>query len=171
VVRALFFRSTTPAAPRAASESVAEPSSELRSRHFEMPVRGIARESLTDTFMSPRGLSRVHHALDIMAPRGTPVVAADEGTIARLDSSGAGGIAVYQYDGPARHCYYYAHLEAYAPGLLAGQGVTRGQILGYVGSTGNASPSAPHLHFAITEVDPATKSCHGRAVNPYPLLR
>lgn len=171
VVRAVFFRSTAPAAPRSSSDSVAEPTGELRARHLEIPVRGIARESLSDTFMAPRGLSRVHHAIDIMAPRGTPVVAVDGGTVARLDSSSAGGIALYQYDAGSRYCYYYAHLDGYAPGLLAGQSVARGQLLGYVGSTGNATASAPHLHFAITEVDPLTKGCHGRAVNPYPLLR
>jgi peptidoglycan LD-endopeptidase LytH len=171
VARALFFRSTSPAAARSSSDSVADPSGELRARNLEVPVRGVARGSLTDTFMAPRGLSRVHHAMDIMAPRGTSVVAVDGGTVARLDSSGAGGLAVYQYDTAVRYCYYYAHLDGYAPGLAAGQSVARGQVLGVVGSTGNASPSAPHLHFAITEVDPATRSCHGRAVNPYPLLR
>ena len=169
VARAVF-RSTPPAAVRT-TERVAEPSRELRERPLELPVRGISRQSLIDTFTAPRGLTRVHHAVDIMAPRGTPVVAVDDGRVVRLDSSGAGGIAVYQHDGSARYCYYYAHLDGYAPGLAVGQAVTRGQVLGFVGSTGNAAPSAPHLHFAITEVDPATKGCHGRAVNPYPLLR
>jgi peptidoglycan LD-endopeptidase LytH len=171
VVRAVFFRSTAPAAARSATDSVAEPSNELRARNLQVPVRGITRESLTDTFTAPRGLSRVHHAIDIMAPRGTPVVAVDGGTLVRLDSSGAGGIALYQYDAAVRYCYYYAHLDGYAPGVAAGLPVARGQVLGYVGSTGNATPSAPHLHFAITEIDATAQSCHGRAVNPYPLLR
>jgi peptidoglycan LD-endopeptidase LytH len=161
----------TSALPSPRDAGVAEPSAALLGRRLEVPVQGVSRATLADTFTAPRGGARVHRAVDVMAPRGTAVVAVDDGTVARLQQTGAGGIAVYQHDSTGRYCFYYAHLDGYARGLAAGQPVARGQILGFVGSTGNASASAPHLHFAITEIDPATRGCHGRAVNPVAVLR
>lgn len=139
---------------------------------YLMPVAGIRPEQLTDTFTAARGGgTRVHDAIDIMAPRGTPVVAAAEGTLEKLFTSKPGGLTIYIRSPDRRTITYYAHLDAYAPGLREGMAVKLGQPLGTVGSTGNADPAAPHLHFAIMQTtpdanwwDPAT------AINPYPLL-
>jgi murein DD-endopeptidase MepM/ murein hydrolase activator NlpD len=106
-----------------------------------------------------------------MAPRGTAVVAVDGGTVSQLGNSGAGGITVYQLDEAGRYAYYYAHLDRLAPGLAEGQAVRRGDVLGYVGTTGNAPASAPHLHFAIYVIADGKTRWGGRPVNPYPLWR
>jgi murein DD-endopeptidase MepM/ murein hydrolase activator NlpD len=146
------------------------PPEELRVRGLAFPVAGIPR-SMSDSFDDPRGGSRLHRAVDIMAPRGTPVRAVDGGTIVKLASTGAGGTTIYQYDPAERFCYYYAHLRDYAPGLREGQKVVRGDVIGYVGTTGNAPKSAPHLHFAIFRLDDRKEWWNGTPVNPYPLLR
>ena len=150
--------------------TVAEAPEDLRRRGLEFPVAGAPR-TMTDSFDDPRGLARRHHAVDIMAPRGSPVRAVDEGTIAKLASGGAGGTTIYQFDGTELYCYYYAHLQGYAPGLHEGQKVARGEVIGYVGTTGNAPASAPHLHFAISRLDERKEWWNGTPVNPYPLLR
>ena len=105
-----------------------------------------------------------------MAPRGTPVLAVDDGTIRKLFHSRAGGLTVYQFDPGEIYCYYYAHLDRYADGLIERMKVRRGDVIGYVGSTGNASPAAPHLHFAIFLLGPEKRWSEGKAINPYPLL-
>ena len=135
-----------------------------------MPVQGYDAKKLRDNFEEMRGGVRKHEALDIMAPRGTPVVAVDDGVITKLFRSVAGGITVYQYDNSASWVYYYAHLDRYADGLKEGQPVKRGEVIGYVGSTGNAPASAPHLHFTIFELGPEKKWWRGKAVNPFPYL-
>lgn len=135
-----------------------------------MPVSGVRPEQIGDTFNDLRGGSRIHEALDIMAPRGTPVVAAVDGKVEKLFTSAAGGLTVYQFDPAATHAYYYAHLDRYAPGLAEGQALKRGDPIGYVGFTGNASADAPHLHFAIFLLGPEKKWWEGTPVNPYPLL-
>ncbi|WP_330969790.1 M23 family metallopeptidase, partial [Lysobacter sp. A3-1-A15] len=135
-----------------------------------IPVQGIAPESLQDTFNDARGQSRVHDAIDIMAPRGTPVLAVADGTVEKLFTSAAGGITLYQFEPDSRYVYYYAHLDRYAAGLEEGDTLRRGQVIGYVGSTGNASPDAPHLHFAIFLLGPEKRWWDGTAINPYPLL-
>jgi len=151
--------------------AVAEaPSDELRRRGLEFPVAGAPR-ALTDSFDDPRGVARRHHAVDIMAPRGSPVRAVDAGTIVKLASGGAGGTTIYQFDATEAYCYYYAHLQGYAPGVHEGQKVTRGEVIGYVGTTGNAPANAPHLHFAISRLDERKEWWGGTPVNPYPLLR
>jgi peptidoglycan LD-endopeptidase LytH len=147
------------------------PPAELLTRGLAFPVRGIEPASIADTFTDPRGLLRVHNAMDIMAPRGTAVVAVDTGTVSRLGNSGAGGITVYQLDEAGRYGYYYAHLDRLAAGLAEGQAVRRGDVLGYVGTTGNAPASAPHLHFAIYVVADGLTRWGGRPVNPYPLWK
>jgi len=148
----------------------AAPPVELRERNLEFPVAGVPR-AIADSFDDPRAGARVHHAVDIMAPRGTAVRAVDAGTIVKLASSGAGGTTIYQYDPLEHYCYYYAHLQAYAPGLREGQKVARGDVIGYVGTTGNAPARAPHLHFAIFRLDDRKQWWSGAPVNPYPLLR
>ena len=137
-----------------------------------MPVQGVALDAVPDTYTDQRGGgARVHEALDIMAPHGTPVLAVDSGRIAKLFLSKPGGITVYQFDPTGHFAYYYAHLDRYAEGLAEGQTVQRGQLLGYVGFTGNASPDAPHLHFGLFRLDAAQRWWTGVPMNPYPYLR
>lgn len=135
-----------------------------------VPVQGVQAAQLSDTFTQSRGAGRRHDAIDIMAARGTPVLATADGTIEKLFLSKPGGRTIYQFDPERKVAYYYAHLDAYAPQLAEGQAVRRGQVIGYVGSTGNASPDAPHLHFAIFVLGPEKRWWQGTAVNPYPLL-
>lgn len=143
---------------------------ELRQRRLEVPVDGIERRELRDTFGDARG-TRSHEALDIMAARRTPVRAVEDGTVAKLFSSEAGGLTVYQFDPSQRFSYYYAHLDGYAEGLRDGQTIRRGDLIGYVGTTGNAAPDAPHLHFAIFELTAERQWWKGTPLNPYEVLR
>jgi murein DD-endopeptidase MepM/ murein hydrolase activator NlpD len=140
-------------------------------RDLAMPVDGVDRADLRDTFDETRGGSRPHEALDIIAPRGTPVRAVRDGRIEKLFTSDAGGLTIYQFDPSATYAYYYAHLDGYAAGLHDGQAVRRGDLLGYVGSSGNASPDAPHLHFAIFRLTPERQWSKGDPLNPYPLFK
>jgi murein DD-endopeptidase MepM/ murein hydrolase activator NlpD len=136
-----------------------------------MPVSGIDPSTIHDMFDEMRGgATRRHEALDILAPRGTPVVATDDGTVTKLFTSVPGGLTVYEFDPDQRYCYYYAHLDAYAPGLHEGQLLRRGDLVGYVGTTGNAPKDTPHLHFAVIHLDPDKKWWTGTPINPYPLL-
>jgi murein DD-endopeptidase MepM/ murein hydrolase activator NlpD len=137
-----------------------------------VPVAGVQPNDLVDTFTQARaGGARRHDAIDIMAPHGTPVVAAAPGTVERLFfSPGGGGITVYIRSDDKRWSYYYAHLQSYAPGLAEGQRVERGQVIGSVGSSGNANPEGPHLHFAINRMAAADDWHGGESINPYPLL-
>lgn len=137
-----------------------------------IPVAGIKQSDLADTFTQARaGGARVHDAIDIMAPEGTPVIAAAPGKVEKLFfSKGGGGITVYVRSPDQRWDYYYAHLQRYAPGLAEGQQVKRGDPIGFVGHTGNASPDGPHLHFAINRMEPGQKWYQGAPINPYPLL-
>jgi murein DD-endopeptidase MepM/ murein hydrolase activator NlpD len=141
----------------------------LEGRDLLIPVEGISRWKLRDNFDEGRTGHR-HEALDIMAPRGTPVLAVDDGRVAKLFKSVAGGLTIYQFDPAEKWAYYYAHLDRYATGLRDGMKVERGQVLGYVGSTGNAPPNAPHLHFTIFRLGPEKQWWKGTAVNPYPFL-
>ena len=126
---------------------------------------------LTDTYTAARSGGGVHDAIDIMAPRGTPVLAAAPGTVEKLFfSNGGGGITAYVRSDDGAWMYYYAHLSGYAPGLAEGQHLARGAPVGFVGSTGNASPAAPHLHFAINRMAPGQRWWQGTPINPYPLL-
>lgn len=142
----------------------------LAARRLLMPVQGYDALKLRDTFDELRGGTRKHEALDIMAPRGTPVVAADDGVIMKLFRSAAGGITIYQADAAEKFVYYYAHLDRYREGLKEGDVVHRGDVIAYVGSTGNAPAGAPHLHFTIFLLGPEKKWWRGRAVNPFPYL-
>jgi murein DD-endopeptidase MepM/ murein hydrolase activator NlpD len=137
-----------------------------------IPVAGVKARQLSDTFTQARaGGARLHDAIDIMAPEGTPVVAAADGTVEKLFfSQGGGGVTVYVRSPDQRWTYYYAHLHSYAPGLAEGQRVKRGQPIGRVGHTGNASAEGPHLHLAINRMQPGEKWWQGSPINPYPLL-
>jgi murein DD-endopeptidase MepM/ murein hydrolase activator NlpD len=136
-----------------------------------LPVAGVKPEQLFDTYSAARAGGRVHDATDIMAPRGTLVVAAAAGTVEKLFfSHGGGGITAYVRSPDGQWQYYYAHLDGYAPGLHEGQIVKQGDPIGRVGSTGDASPEAPHLHFAVNRMAPGQRWWQGSPVNPYPLL-
>ncbi|GAB3471863.1 M23 family metallopeptidase [Massilia terrae] len=135
-----------------------------------LPVQGIKFGQLSDTFNQPRGKERQHPALDIMAARGTPVLAAADGKVVKLVNSKPGGLTVYEFDPTSTYAYYYAHLDRYADGLKEGMAVKRGDVLGYVGSTGNASKEAPHLHFAVVELTSEKQWWTGTPIDPYPLL-
>ena len=135
-----------------------------------LPVAGIKPTDLTNTFNQTRDGTRRHEALDIMAARGTPVLAASDGTVAKLFTSVPGGLTIYEFDPSQTYAYYYAHLDRYADGLAQGKALQRGDVIGYVGSTGNASEDAPHLHFAIFLLGPEKQWWKGTAIDPYPLL-
>ncbi len=158
---------TPEAAPAFKGDSLAD----LRERHLVMPVLGIRPETLRSMFDDARGSSRAHEAIDILAPKGTPVVAVEDGTIAKLFLSDAGGITIYQFDPTTRYAYYYAHLDGYAPGLSDGAVIQRGQTLGYVGVTGNAPKDTPHLHFAIFELTKEKKWWQGQPIDPFLVLK
>lgn len=139
---------------------------DLRRRDLVVPVAGAERSQVTPGFAQMRGDHR-HEAVDILAARGTPVIAVDEGTVVKLFNSKAGGLTVYQFDPSGRYAYYYAHLDRYADGLSEGQRLTRRDVLGYVGTTGNADPALPHLHFAIFKLGPERRWWQGAAIDPY----
>jgi murein DD-endopeptidase MepM/ murein hydrolase activator NlpD len=144
---------------------------ELKHRGLAIPVEGVKPEQLMDSFSDERSGTRAHEALDILAPRNTPVKAVEDGTIARLFYSKAGGMTVYQFDPSEQYCYYYAHLERYADGLHEGDRVRKGQVLGYVGTSGNAPKNTPHLHFAVFRLTAAKHWWEGTPIDPYPILR
>jgi len=136
-----------------------------------VPVEGVQSAALTDTFSQSRAAgARRHDAIDILAPRGAAVLAASDGWVEKIFWSEAGGRTLYQRSPDGRLSFYYAHLDRYAPGLREGMMLKRGQRIATVGSTGNADPSAPHLHFAVHVMAPGDPWHGGRAVNPYPLL-
>ena len=139
----------------------------IASKQLLFPVKGFDVSQLRDTYEERRGNAK-HEALDIMAKRGTPVVAVEDGRIAKLFRSVPGGITIYQFDSTGGYAFYYAHLDRYAPGLAQGAQVKRGDVIAYVGSTGNAAADAPHLHFAILKLGPERKWWRGEAINPYP---
>ena len=173
---------TAPRAPRESKVAKANPApaekverardglSLLAGRRLVVPVEGVHPSQLRDTFDDGRGPGRRHQAIDIMAPRGTPVVAADDGSVAKISSNRGGGLSAYLLDPSGRIVYYYAHLDGYAPGLREGQHVRRGELIGYVGSTGNAPESAPHLHFAVLLAVGEKRWWGGEALNPYAAL-
>ncbi|HVY86827.1 MAG TPA: M23 family metallopeptidase [Caulobacterales bacterium] len=134
-----------------------------------IPVRGVAKSQLSDTWGQARARGRTHQGIDILAPMATPVLAARDGPIARFFDSERGGITIYQYDREERFVLYYAHLSSRARGLREGDFVRQGQVIGYVGQTGNAT--TPHLHFEIERLGPERKWYHAQALNPYPWLR
>ena len=137
---------------------------------LRMPLDNVDVEALKGGFKEKRG-SRPHEAADLLAPRNTPVHAVERGTIVKLFFSKAGGITIYQFDPTGDLIYYYAHLERYAQGLHEGQAVSAGDVIGYVGTSGNAPPNTPHLHFAVFETGGDRQWWKGHAVDPYPLFK
>ena len=143
---------------------------EVRPSGLALPVVGIKPAQLSDTYDDARGQGRQHDAIDIMAPEGTPVIAAADGTVEKLFNSVRGGITIYERSADKNWVYYYAHLSAYAPGLHEGQELKRGQVIAQVGHTGDANAAGPHLHFAVNRMAPGERWWHGTPINPYPLL-
>jgi murein DD-endopeptidase MepM/ murein hydrolase activator NlpD len=156
-----------PGAPPAALPEPAVPAAALALATLLFPVPGGKRAGLATHFLSKRGRKR-HHAVDIVAPRHTPIRAVADGTIRRLRRSRRGGIGIEQIDGTGQYCYYYAHLQRYAPGLAVGQQVSRDDLLGFVGSTGRARGA--HLHFQVMRLEPGQDCWEGQPLDPYPLL-
>jgi murein DD-endopeptidase MepM/ murein hydrolase activator NlpD len=142
----------------------------LRSRRLIVPVAGVSASAIPSSFSDVRGGTRQHNAIDILAPRGTPVLAADAGTIAKVDTSAGGGLSLYVADPRERFIYYYAHLDGYRRGIREGLRVEKGDTIGYVGTTGNAPPGTPHLHFAIALADEDRRWWKGTPLDPLPLL-
>lgn len=140
----------------------------LRLRSLLIPVSSVDASELRDTYLQARGGgTRAHEALDIPARHGTPIVAVDDGRIAKLFLSKPGGLTIYHFDDAREFAFYYAHLDAYADGLVEGMQVRKGQVIGYVGSTGNAASESPHLHFAIFRLGPERQWWRGTPINPF----
>ncbi len=135
-----------------------------------IPVAGVTAEQLRDSYLAPRSDGRTHNAIDIMAPRGTRVLAATDGTILKLHQGTVGGNSLYLLDRNGRTLYYYAHLDRYVDNLVEGQTVSRGEIIAYVGDTGNAGTGNYHLHFSVSHLADAHRWWEGVSTNPYPLL-
>jgi murein DD-endopeptidase MepM/ murein hydrolase activator NlpD len=176
-----------PPGPKAATPSAAPPPgypgyegasavpdadlSYLAAKNLLIPVAGVKAAQLRDTFNQARSEGRRHDAIDIMAPQGTPVLAAADGPVIKLFQSEKGGITLYQQDPSGRYVYYYAHLMRYADGIVEGKELKRGDVIAYVGDTGDAGTGNFHLHFAISKVSFPRKWSGGDPINPYPLLK
>jgi murein DD-endopeptidase MepM/ murein hydrolase activator NlpD len=143
----------------------------VRSHRLQLPVAGIHSDQLADSFDEPRDGTRRHHAIDILAPRGTPVLAADDGRVLRVSWNSAGGNTVYATDVEGRIVYYYAHLDHYRESLAAGMPLAKGDTIGFVGTTGNAPKDIPHLHFQIMRMPHDGKYWNGEPINPFGILR
>jgi murein DD-endopeptidase MepM/ murein hydrolase activator NlpD len=146
-----------------------EPLGGVNGEAIVIPVAGVAKAALRDDFNNIHS-GHPHHAIDILAPRGTPVLAAVDGRIRKLFESRAGGLTIYEFDAASEQSYYYAHLDSYASNVVEGMPVKQGDVIGYVGTTGNAPPETPHLHFAITLLPPDKAWSKGEAIDPYPIL-
>jgi murein DD-endopeptidase MepM/ murein hydrolase activator NlpD len=168
---ATYAASTTADSPAATTGDVAvigpNPIAELKRHVLRLPIDDASIDAMEGQFAQPRGATRAHEAVDILAPRHTPVRAVEAGTIAKLFYSKAGGTTIYQFDPSKRFIYYYAHLQRYADGLREGQQVSAGETIGYVGTSGNAPPGTPHLHFAISLAGPEARWWEGKPIDPY----
>jgi peptidoglycan LD-endopeptidase LytH len=142
----------------------------LRERGLLVPVKGVVAGQIPDSFDAPRDGARVHNAQDILAPRGTPVLAADDGVILHVGTNTLGGNVIWESDPAHRFAFYYAHLERYAKGLKDGQHVARGDVIGYVGTSGNAPKNTPHLHFQVVRIVSGKRYSEGPPVNPLPFF-
>jgi len=163
-----------PASPPAPPADAASPVSDadyLRSRHIIVPVAGADMSRVDDTFNDARdGGDRVHRAIDILAPRGTPILSADDGKILRMSTNTLGGISMYTIDTEGRLVYYYAHMERYNDAMSPGRTIVKGDTLGYVGTTGNAPKDTPHLHFQVMRWPADGKYWNGEPIDPYESL-
>ncbi|HEV2666126.1 MAG TPA: M23 family metallopeptidase [Blastocatellia bacterium] len=156
--------------PATKSSSATAPRS-LKSAGLIIPVEGGRSSDLQDTFYAARSGGRVHRAIDIMVPRGTPVLAAADGEIVRIGRNRLGGKIIYQMSADEKLVFYYAHLDRYAARLRVGDYVRQGNVIGYVGNTGNAGPGNYHLHFSVLIANNPKKLWKGKSINPYPILR
>src|SRR5271166_1186428 len=136
---------------------------------IEAPLDSLKRSELYDSFNEIHHGHR-HEAIDIMRPRGTPIMAVADGVIRKLFLSRQGGLTIYEFDSSETYCYYYAHLDGYADDLHVGMPVLRGDVIGYVGTSGDAEPTAPQLHFAISRIGPDKQWWKGEPIDPYPIL-
>jgi murein DD-endopeptidase MepM/ murein hydrolase activator NlpD len=152
--------------PSTAPEAV-----DLTARRLTIPVAGIPADKLVRSYHDARSGQRQHEAIDILAPTNTPVVAVEDGTVAKLFNSKAGGITIYQFDPGQQYSYYYAHLDHYADGLKEGDHLKRGQVIGYVGTSGNAPKDTPHLHFAVYRLTADKHWWEGTPIDPFDILR
>ena len=153
--------------PRGMSE---EDAATLRERMLMVPVAGVQPDQLRDTFAEQRGGGRTHRALDILAPRGTPVLAADEGLVYKVRENRLGGRTIYMLDPAKQLVYYYAHLDRWADGLVEGLTLAKGDLIGYVGTTGNAPRDTPHLHFQVMRLDDPKRYWDGVPLDPRPFF-
>jgi peptidoglycan LD-endopeptidase LytH len=160
-----------PTTGRSGDPTIPADSGSLKARGLSMPVKDVPRSALVESFHDVRSGNREHEAIDILAPRNTPVVAVEDGTIAKLFVSKAGGNTIYQFDPSEQYAYYYAHLERYADGLKEGDKIQKGQVIGYVGTSGNAPKDTPHLHFAVFRLTAAKHWWEGTPVDPFDALR
>jgi murein DD-endopeptidase MepM/ murein hydrolase activator NlpD len=158
-------------APRLAGVSAPPADAEyLAARHIALPVAGADPRKLEDTFKDPRDGSRVHRAIDILAPRGTPILSADDGKILRMTTSTLGGISMYTVDPSSRLVYYYAHMDRYNDAMSPGRSIVKGDTLGFVGTTGNAPKDIPHLHFQVMKWPADGKYWNGEPIDPFDVL-
>lgn len=167
-VPSVFYATPTPAINEERVQNIPIPSA---GEGLLVPVAGIRSDQLTDAFSDARSGGRIHDAIDIMAPLGTPVLAAIDGKIARFFDSELGGITIYQLTDDGKFVLYYAHLQKRADGIVEGMPIKKGQIVGYVGDTGNAGAGNFHLHFSIARVIDPKRYWEGANINPYPLLK
>jgi len=165
------LEAAAPTAGRSGDPTIATDAGSLQGRGLTMPVKDVPRTALVQSFHDVRSGNREHEAIDILAPRNTPVVAIEDGTIAKLFVSKAGGNTIYQFDPTEQYAYYYAHLERYADGLKDGDKVQKGQVIGFVGTSGNAPKDTPHLHFAVFRLTAAKHWWEGTPIDPYDVLR
>jgi murein DD-endopeptidase MepM/ murein hydrolase activator NlpD len=142
----------------------------LQGRNLKIPVQGVSSKQLRNTYDEARSEGRQHNAIDIMARQGTPVLAVDDGVVIKLFQGDKGGITLYQLDPSGKYAYYYAHLARYADDMVEGKTLKRGDVVGYVGDTGNAGKGNYHLHFEVTKLTAPRKWYGGVTINPYPLL-
>ena len=159
-----------PAAPRGQQASAPAPTATTGRTRLRVPIDGFDVDDMKGGFEQAR-TGHQHEAVDLLAPRNTPVHAVEDGTVAKLFTSKAGGITLYQFDPTGRLCYYYAHLERYADGIHEGDAIRQGQVIGYVGTSGNAPENTPHLHFAVFELGPEREWWKGKAIDPYLIFR
>jgi len=161
----------TPLPPTESPTSTPEPANFVGRVTLIVPVAGVRPDQLRDTYSDARSEGRTHDAIDIIAPAETPVIAAADGKIIKLFQSERGGTTIYQLSADQQFVYYYAHLSHYADGLTAGRDVRQGEVIAYVGDTGNAGAGNYHLHFSIAIVSDPKRYWEGTNINPYPLLQ
>lgn len=160
-----------PPLPSPVPEIGIDPIADLKKRKLRLPVAGVDADDLNRSFADRRTGDRLHEAIDILAPRHTPVLAVEDGVLVKFFHSKAGGNTIYQFDPASRYAYYYAHLDHYAAGLKEGDRVKKGQTIGHVGTTGNAPPNTPHLHFAIFRLTEQKQWWKGAPIDPFDVWR